>query len=154
MRSIVALSLCGVMLVAACSPGPPTEQPTPTPVATGAAGLEVVLVMPDGGSPLPVRLFDETGLVLELAAVPFGVVPVPEGLSNPAGVKDVLLLSWVGGACDTSTTLTLDRRGEGFRLTLSTATAPGACIAIGLVRQVSIRLAEPVDAASVVLVTT
>jgi hypothetical protein len=130
----------------------PTPRGSPTPVPEASGVFRVILLMPDGTSPLPVVLQDLTGLVAGVAARQPGVPPFDEGVTNPAGQAGVLRYGWVGGACDTLTTITLERGDQGFRLSATTTRRGDICAAIGLFRSIDIQLTAEVDATSVLVI--
>lgn len=129
-----------------------TLAPSPTPVPgtpTDAAKKGVFrtrLVMPDGTFGVQVMLRDATGLVTGIAAPPATKPWFEAAIDNPDGRPDALLYTWLGGACDTVTTITFERTGSRFRLRATTETTGDSCILIGLGRQLLIQLDEPIDA--------
>jgi hypothetical protein len=109
-----------------------------------------LLVPADGRVPaLPITILDPGGLVRAVAIggpadiPPFdgdvGVTPLP-GSSTSA------VVSWIGGACDTRTTMSVSLRGSTIVIALVTDTRGGACILVGLIRKVTIDFAEPIGA--------
>jgi len=175
---VPAPALAVAVIAAACTAGPgptPTDSPaaaptaavtsepsarTPaspsaTPRSTEPGTFDLTLGGSNGQS-LPVRVVDETGLVLSVTAAasltPIGDASGPlllQGIRNPDGDETVLVYGWTGGACDRSTTLVFQRAGDGYRLSGTTELDPGLCILIALLRGVELQLAEPVPAASV-----
>lgn len=94
---------------------------------------------------LLVVLEDRTGLVAGIAIARPGR---EDSVADPPGVDRVLVVTWLGGACDHWVSLLFERAESGYRLEERTYRA-GFCIMIGVPRAVAIHLKAPVDAASV-----
>lgn len=94
---------------------------------------------------VPVVLDDRTGRVAGIGLVP---ATLEDGVSNPAGNDRMLLVNWVGGACDHAVSLLFEHTNSGYRLAMRTDRASG-CILVGVGRAVVLRLRSPVDAATV-----
>jgi hypothetical protein len=136
---------------------PPALTPgtSPTPVPEGSAGPEDGIFrtqhgMP-GGPALQIVLQDLTGLVTGITALEPGMQPFGEGVSNPPGHPNTLIYTWVGGSCDTLTSITFERVAGGVRLSATTKTTGESCDLAGVFRGIEIALNGPVDAGSVIV---
>ena len=96
---------------------------------------------------LSVVVEDHTGLVLSVAPA----VPQRDGIENLRGRPDVLVVTWLGGMCDQSTTFVLRQVGDGFEVAGQTLQDPGPCRLSGVTRSIGIHLAVPVAARTVAL---
>ena len=135
MRSLVGLALA--VLVAAC--GPPA-----------GTLFKVTLSDADGSYPLPVMLGDQTNLVLgiEPADLEF-TAAIPSIEVDP---KDpmVMVIRWMGGACDNDVVLSFYPMSAGYGLDLTTRGKIGfGCMALGVHRGLRIAMSEPVDVGSI-----
>ena len=133
-----------------------TPATSPTPVPAPSAGAEAGVfrtlhVQPDGGGQLPIVLQDTTGLVVRIDAVLEAEPPFEALVTNPDGQPSVLRYQWIGGACDTLTSITFERAAGGFRLANTTKTTGDMCILIAIIRVVDIHLREPTEPGTVVL---
>jgi hypothetical protein len=160
MRLVVTLiaalaAACGSQIATPTPAAVVTPATSPTPVSGNATDAPEDLVfrtrltMQDGRYGLDIVLRDATDLVASIGAAPPGNRSFDEGVENPDGQPDALLYTWIGGACDTVTTITFERAGIRFRLRATTETTGQACELIGLARQLLIRLNEPIDASLV-----
>jgi len=127
-----------VALLAACSLLPPQAAVNLTIPAT--AELRA----------LPMAIVDHAGIVAGARAVDGPENGTVHGIGVRAvpGRDDAVLVDWTGGACDDLATVTVDPKGNGFRVTLDTRTSSDGCIALGIARAVELRLAQPVGAAA------
>ena len=128
----------------------PVPSPTPSALPSGATIFHLELPREDpDGEMLPVDVVDLTGLVEGIAVGR----PVETGDGHDASAvadrPDQLLVSWVGGACDARTTLTLTGTAGRLVVRESTSWTRDLCSLIGYGRAVVIDLIEPVDAAHV-----
>lgn len=96
---------------------------------------------------LSVVVEDHTGLVLSVAPE----VPPGDGIENLEGQPDVLVVTWLGGKCDQTTTFVLRRVGDGFEVAGQTLQDPGPCLLAGVTRSIGMYLAVPVAAQTVAL---
>lgn len=136
---------------------PPALTPgtSPTPVPGRSSGPEDGIFrtqhgMP-GGPALQIVLKDLTGFVTGITALEPGRQPFDEGVSNPPGHPNTLIYAWVGGSCDTLTSITFERVAEAVRLSATTRTTGEMCDLAGVFRGIEIGLNEPVDAGSVIV---
>jgi hypothetical protein len=136
---------------------PPALTPgtSPTPVPEGSSGPEEGIFRTQHGFPdgraLQIVLQDLTGLVTGITAREPGLQPFDEGVSNPPGHPNALIYTWVGGSCDTLTSITFERVADGFRLSATTKTTGDVCDLAGVFRGIEIALNAPVDADSVIV---
>jgi hypothetical protein len=94
---------------------------------------------------LPVVLTDATASVTSVGAAPAGFQPiVNDGFSTVANNPNAIVVHWLGGACDASIAITADGSNN-VDFTVTTATKPGGCDAIGIPRAVLIQLSRPAD---------
>jgi hypothetical protein len=138
MRPVVGL-LLGVLL-AACAPPPGTL-------------FRLTLVDPQGDYSLPIALGDQTGLVVGIEA-DAGDQPLDATESITADAKDpkVLILRWVGGACDNDATIAFYEGASNFALDLTThGKLVLGCTALGVVRGIRITTTQPVAPGSISL---
>jgi len=98
---------------------------------------------------LPIRVSDALGLIRSVSIVPADAGH--EGVSQVPGREDAIYLQWLGGMCDRSTVVVVDRNGESIGLTISTERDFGGCRLAGISRTLMLELSEPVDASTVVL---
>ena len=118
-------------------------------VAVGACALfepnpdgtfSVVMPGREHVDPLAVDVLDRTGTVTAVIVAEGqfqeGVVAAP---ADPA----TLIVTWMGGMCDTRSTLTLESTLDTMRIGKATETRPGACRAMGVRRSIAIRFDPP-----------
>jgi hypothetical protein len=90
--------------------------------------------------PLAVDVLDRTGTVTAVIVAEGqfqeGVVAAP---ADPA----TLIVTWMGGLCDTRTTLTLETTLDTMQIGAATETRPGGCRAMGVMRSIAIRFDPP-----------
>jgi hypothetical protein len=91
---------------------------------------------------------DESGRIDDVEIDPAGVA-VAEPVSNPADRPNVLLVSWVGGACDRRTDIGVAGDGQGLEITIQTSASAGDCDAIGVGHIVRLTSSQPLPAAGV-----
>jgi hypothetical protein len=71
---------------------------------------------------------------------------------NPPGSPDVLVVPWVGGACDTRTTFTVAAGDDGrIEISYQVDVAPGDCEDLGVSHQLVLRTSPVVPAANVMM---
>ena len=101
----------------------------------------------DGVAGLTVTVEDKTGLMTEVVVAPeMAAPPMDDGVSDhPQG----LVVTWVGGACDQSVAFVFERDGPGYAISGTTTTTGGACILIGIQRNILLVLEAPVAADTV-----
>jgi hypothetical protein len=120
---------------------------------TSVGGHQFDLVLPAVGDipQVPITVNDTTGLVsAALAADPFPREPAADiGITNPPDDDRVLVVRWLGGACDEWYLISFDRGVGGLSLSLATHHRGGGCILIGIERAVTLGLAEPISAETV-----
>ena len=132
-----------VALVAGCSVLPPLPPP---------AGIQVTIPASESAKALPVTVVDHAGIVRAAASA----ARVNDDASDTTihavpGRDDAVLLTWIGGACDDRTIVTIDRAEPGFSVGLETQSSAGVCSAVGIFRTIVLELTEPVGADAFVL---
>jgi hypothetical protein len=107
-----------------------------------------------GIDPLFVTVEDRTGDLTDVTqAVGFPGGAQPDGPTwNPPGEPNQVLVSWAGGACDDSVTMTLTKQGSGYQLSLATRTKSEVCTMQAIPRDVLLIFKNPTDAKTVSLV--
>ena len=83
------------------------------------------------GKTVTVTIHDTSGRIDNAEVDPRGVGS-SEAVANPAGQPRILLVPWVGGACDETTAIDIAAAGSGLSIAIRTTVAPGACDAIGI----------------------
>jgi hypothetical protein len=131
----LAAGMLAVVALAAC--GPPA-----------GTLFHATLSSPDGSYSMPVTLGDTTGLVLSMEPTArvewLGDQPIVT--ADPAD-PNVLILSWMGGACEDETVIGFWPAEDRFGMYVSPRGATplfGGCPAIGLPRALRITLSAPV----------
>jgi hypothetical protein len=153
--AMTVLAACAVPTPAPSERPSPTESavpssPTPSALPSGATVFHLELPREDpNGETLPVDLVDLTMLVEDIAVGLSAETGDGHDVVGVADRADKLLVSWVGGACDARTTLTLTGTAGRLVVRESTRRRTDQCIAIGYGRAVVIDFLEPVDAAFV-----
>ncbi len=104
------------------------------------------------GGTYTVSVRDDSGRIDSVEIDPAGVTAA-EPVSNPVGQPNVLLVSWVGGACDRQTDIGISGAAAGLALTIRTTVAPGDCDAIGVDHLLRITASQPLPAAAVTVRT-
>ncbi len=107
-----------------------------------------------GIDPLFVTVEDRTGDLQDVTqAVGFPGGAQPDGPTwNPPDQPSQVLVSWAGGACDESVTMTLTKQGSGYQVALSTETNSEVCTMQAIPRDVLLIFRSPADASTVTLV--
>ena len=90
--------------------------------------------------PLTVDVLDGTGTV---KAVIVAEGRFPEGVVAAPADPGTLIVTWMGGMCDTRTTLTLETTLDTMQIGASTERRPGGCRAMGVMRSIAIRFDPP-----------
>lgn len=109
---------------------------------------------PSNGSleALPVVLEDRAGLVESISIGPPGPMEIHDGEVAATADPTILVVTWLGGACDRETHLILERiEGGRYPIVEETPMTGGACILLGVTRTVTLKLSEPLDATTVTL---
>ena len=118
-------------------------------VAVGACALfdpeadgtfRVILPGHELVDPLAVEVIDRTGTV---KAVMVGQGNFQEGIEAAPADPEILIVTWMGGMCDVSTTLTVEPTIDTIRIGEATETRPGGCRLAGIMRSVAIRFDPP-----------
>jgi hypothetical protein len=109
--------------------------------------FDVLLNRPGDADPLPVRVIDRTGTVVQVSSETQMLLDFSGrgAVARQPGQPNVLEVHWVGGACDEAVTLLVRIGGErrlGFELT--TVASGEGCDAIGIGRAVRLTFAQPV----------
>jgi hypothetical protein len=91
---------------------------------------------------------DESGRIDDAEIDPAGVTN-QDSVSNPAGEPGVLLVSWVGGACDERTDIGVTDSDQGLIVTIRPTVAAGACDAIGVGHTLRLTSGKPLPASTV-----
>ena len=108
--------------------------------------FHTTLTTPDGLSPLPVTLGDQTNLVVGFEPGPIDPFADAHGnvRSDPADPK-AIILAWIGGACENQSVVVFHPSGGRYDLAVSHRFGPFvSCPGIGIPRAVRIRTSEPV----------
>jgi hypothetical protein len=111
----------------------------------------VVATLPggEGFRELPVVLSDPDGLVLTVEPGP--LEPAPGGGPEVDRIDaDTAVVRWLGGACDTRVRLRISSHDGDLGIGLQTDDG-GSCVALGVLRAVSITFREPIGDRSIVL---
>ena len=118
-------------------------------IAVGACALfdpeadgtfSVVLPGHEFVDPLAVVVIDRTGAV---TAVVVAQGNFQEGIVAAPADPEILIVTWMGGMCDVSTTLTIEPTIDTIRISEATETRPGGCRLAGIMRSVAIRFDPP-----------
>ena len=114
---------------------------------TGDRSFTVTFAARDGVNALPVTIVDRTGTItlVEFAA---GAPVTREHVSNVPGKPNELVVSWIGGTCDTATRLQFTRSGSGYEISEHTERA-ASCDLKGIPRAIALHLGAPIPAESV-----
>jgi hypothetical protein len=129
-------------------------------VALALAGCEVSRVVTGprtwtttvetiSGRTSTVSVRDGSGRI-EDARVDADVGPLGD-IANPPGQPNVVLVNWVGGACDERTDITIAEAASGLSIEIRTTAAPGDCDAIGIGHVLRLTGSGPLPAASIVV---
>ncbi len=110
----VALLLVA-LLVGACGLIPTIGERAWTMSSTNQAGLEQAVEVVDASGIVKGVVFDPVDADL------FG------GVTVPAGEPDALDVTWITGACDTATTITITDRRPGLAIAVAITTGQAAC---------------------------
>ncbi len=115
-------------------------------------GLQLAGTEP-GMDPLFVTVEDRTGDLQDVTqAIGFGDAQPDAPTWNPPGQPNQVLVSWSGGACDESVTMTLTKQGSGYQIALATETRSEVCTMQAVPRSVLYIFDGPTDASTVSLV--
>jgi len=100
--------------------------------------------------PLPVVLIDQTGLVTEIAPADDTSTSVEPELRGDPADQNVAILTWTGGACDATTTVTFLVLDGGYVMNLTAPEKPGTgCPMAGVPRGIRILTSTPIPIDSV-----
>jgi len=107
-----------------------------------------------GWGPLPVTLYDATGLVAEVRVWGRPVAPGTDPLLEGAlPLPDLWMrLGWLGGACADGTVLAFVEGGPGYRMVWQEQGLVLACPAIGIARAVEVRFTRLIEPGQVEVV--
>jgi hypothetical protein len=106
-----------------------------------------------GGETYTIDVRDASGRIDNVEIDPPNVQAPAEGVANPPGQPNVLLVQWTGGACDERTDIAIDGRGQGLEIKVATTVRPVDCDAIGVGHVLRLTAGEPLPA-DMVTVTT
>lgn len=120
----------------------PSDQP-------GPRAIDGVFPAQGDLAELPIRVSDVPGVIRTVSIV--AADPGHEGVSQVPGRDDALYVQWLGGMCDRSAVVAVDRAGGGLGITISTERDFGGCRLAGVTRTLMLEFNEPVDASTVVL---
>lgn len=128
-----ALTIC--LVVAGCSP---------------SMGRSFAVTVPGQGSisSLLAVLVDTSGVIQSVAAVVPAATESNSAVTNPPGEPDVLLVTWIGGACDHRVEFVFDGGADSYTLSGVTERDSG-CTLSGIARSIRIQLSTPVPADAV-----
>ncbi|HLO35985.1 MAG TPA: hypothetical protein VK194_07875 [Candidatus Deferrimicrobium sp.] len=135
-RSAIALGLLATVLVAACQP----------------EGRIFQVTLTGSDAPLPVVMTDETTLVTGIseAAVESATTANDPAVRADQDDPDVLILTWLGGACDQDTAVWFGPQPGGYVLNLAIHEAfTTSCRALGVPRGLRIVTSRPIPVNSV-----
>jgi hypothetical protein len=106
----------------------------------------------DGGT-VTVTVRDESGRIDGAEVDPSGVTTA-DAVSNPAGKPGVLLVSWVGGACDVDTDIQIGGTAEALTVAITRSASDGECDTIGIGHVLRLTSAKPLPADTVTVRTS
>ena len=120
-----------------------------TPTQTGPRAIDGVIPAQGDIAALPIRVSDLHGLIRTVSIV--SVNAVPEGVSQVPDRADALFVHWIGGMCDRSAVLVLDRADGDLLITLTTERDFGGCRMMGISRALMLEFIDSIDASTVSL---
>lgn len=100
------------------------------------------------GGTMTVAVRDESGRIDAAEIDPPGVT-AQDGVTNPAGEPGVLLVAWVGGACDDRTDVGIAGTGEELTVTITPTVSTDSCDAIGIRHTLRLTSPQPLPASAV-----
>jgi hypothetical protein len=137
-RWAVALTMLVAILVVACQPASRTFQTT---------------LRPEFNDPMPVTLTDETGLVSGIAEAEVDAATFNDFSPRLRAVPNepnASVLTWIGGMCDTNTTVRFHVLNGGYVLNLANHVTFGTgCPAAAVPRALRIETSSPIPVDSV-----
>jgi len=101
------------------------------------------------GTQHTIRVRDTSGRIENVEIDPVEPVEAGDAVTNPPGQPNVVIVPWLGGACDTLTDIAIDGSGSGVSITFATTTAAGVCAAVGVPHELRITGTGPLPAGSV-----
>jgi hypothetical protein len=107
-----------------------------------------------GGGSYTIDVRDSSGRIDTVEIDPPNVEAPAEGVANPPGQPNVLLVQWAGGACDERTDIAIDGLGQGLTIKVATTVRPVDCDAIGVGHVLRLTAGEPLPADMVTVTTT
>lgn len=141
--------LFGLLLVLALTIGCEAGRP----IDPGPRTFEFTLAGDDLIDPVRIVVDDRTGLVARAQAQIVLGFELVEGVTNPPGQPNRLVVAWLGGMCDLETVVLLEASGPGLRVGTRTTEAGGACLLAGITRWVVLDFAVPAPAEAIVFVS-
>lgn len=108
-----ALLLAGLLLTSCASASPTTPAPDPG-----------ILVANHGGEDIRVEIIDQTGWLLRAAATLIGGGTTGAHVANPPGESQVLVVQWIGGACERHRSVILKDNGGQLFVVLNRGSVP------------------------------
>ena len=104
-----------------------------------------------GGGTYTIDVRDTSGRIDNVEIDPPNVAAPAEGVANPPGQPNVLLVPWTGGACDTETDIDFAAQGQGLAGTLRIQTTGDVCVMMAVPHLLRLTTNVPMPAASVTL---
>ena len=101
------------------------------------------------GTQHTIRVRDTSGRIENVEIDPVEPVEAGDAVTNPPGQPNVVIVPWLGGACDTLTDIAIEGSGAGLAITVTTTMAPGVCRAVGVPHELRVSGAGPLPAGSV-----
>ncbi len=138
----VAVFLIGVALVACALPGGNTFHAT---FEAREGDLRI--------DRLPVSFDDRTGLVTAIATVEGPWTDFDTGIRAVPDSPSQLSVRWLGGACDGNVRATFRQASDRYALHLESSLRPltFGCVAVGILRELKVTFATPIEASAVEL---
>lgn len=148
---IVALAVLALVLVGCTGITAPSRSSVPpganaTPVVSPTGTLFRTTMLTGQYQSVPLVLGDATGLVTAVAqAQPGAFDPATKVAADPNSAK-ALLLTWLGGACETEIDVAFATATQGYSLEIQSHRGSGTCPAVGIPRALRLTLSAPISA--------
>ncbi len=101
------------------------------------------------GTQHTIRVRDTSGRIENVEIDPEEPVEAADAVTNPPGQPNVVIVPWLGGACDTLTDIAIEGSGSGLAITVTTTRAAGVCTAVGVPHELRVTGTGPLPAGSV-----